>query len=133
MKITHQAIVPPGNENDISMYQMSPAVISGDLVYVSGQLGIQEDGVVPSDPGIQAEVALAHVGRILKEAGCDYCNVMSLNTFIVGSVGESNKWFLPAKVKVFTAPFPVWTSVGVTNLAHPECVIEISVIARIPT
>lgn len=48
----------------------SPAIASGGLLFVSGQLGIDaQSGLMPDSVEDQTRLALANLGTILKEAG----------------------------------------------------------------
>ena len=42
-------------------------VRAGNLVFVSGSVGIRADGSIPEDPAQQMEVALANVDVVIKD------------------------------------------------------------------
>jgi reactive intermediate/imine deaminase len=64
----------------------SPAVICGDMVYVSGQLPVAKDG--SHNPSAifeaQAETALANLQAVLAEAGCNLHDMVKVTAYIVG-------------------------------------------------
>jgi reactive intermediate/imine deaminase len=63
----------------------SPAIQAGDTLYLSGHLGRDPvtTKIVPG--GIEAETrqTLANIGAVLREAGMDYADVVSVTAFIV--------------------------------------------------
>lgn len=113
-------------------YGMSPGVQSGEFVFVSGQLGIETDGTIPADGARQAELAFEALSRVLAAAGATLQDIIQLQTFQVGSMLETNEWFLPVKSRYISAPYPSWTGFGVTSLGGEGAIIEIGAIARIP-
>jgi len=54
----------------------SKAVRAGDFVFLSGQLGNQADGTMPTGMEAQARQAMANVGAILKEEGLGWSDVV---------------------------------------------------------
>jgi enamine deaminase RidA (YjgF/YER057c/UK114 family) len=126
-------LVPAGMEESGPRYGMSPGVRSGELIFVSGQLGIDEDGSVPDDGPRQAELAFEALARVLAEAGAGLEDIIQLQTVHVGDVTEALEWFLPIKSRYIRAPYPSWTGFGVASLAGDGTVLEIGAIARVPT
>ncbi|QDA36328.1 RidA family protein (plasmid) [Paracoccus liaowanqingii] len=108
----------------------SPAVRSGDLLFVSGQVGSREDGS-PEDtyPG-QVERAFKNLAAVLEAAGCSFDDIIDVTTFHTDPEAQLPA-LMPVKERYFPSrPFPAWTAVGVTWLAGFD--LEIKVIARIP-
>ncbi|MCX6553101.1 MAG: RidA family protein [Acidobacteria bacterium] len=62
----------------------SPAILAGDTLYLSGQLGRDPATAKLVPGGIEAETrqALANLGEVLKAAGMDFRNVVSVTAFI---------------------------------------------------
>ncbi|MFD1911286.1 RidA family protein [Halodurantibacterium flavum] len=108
----------------------SPAVRSGDLLFVSGQVGSREDGE-PEDTYLgQVERAFANLGAVLEAAGASFDDIIDVTTFHTDPETQFPV-FMPVKERFFPGrPFPTWTAVGVTWLAGFD--LEIKVIARIP-
>ncbi|WP_199285676.1 RidA family protein [Cereibacter sphaeroides] len=109
----------------------SPAVRSGDLLFVSGQVGSREDGS-PEDSYLgQVERAFANLGAVLQAAGCGFQDIIDVTTFHTDPEAQL-PILMPVKERFFpSTPFPTWTAVGVTWRAGFD--LEIKVIARIPT
>ena len=62
----------------------SQAKIAGNMLFASGQIPIiPETGeIAQGDITVQAEQAIKNVGEILKEAGCDYTDVIKTTCFL---------------------------------------------------
>jgi enamine deaminase RidA (YjgF/YER057c/UK114 family) len=124
------AIFPANRHALYEQHGYSAAVQSGDLLFVSGQVGVQEDGTVETDFGAQVRLAFRNLRATLKAAGCSFDDIIDVTTFHT----DPQKQFeilLPIKDEFFPAPpFPNWTAVGVTWLSGFD--FEIKVIARIP-
>lgn len=124
-------LMPAGAEEVAQTYGLAPGVRFGNLVFVSGQLGIDEDGRIPADGARQAELAFLALESVLAEAGATLADIVQLQTFHKGGMAESNEWFLPVKQRFIHAPFPSWTGFGVADLGGDGALIEIGAIARI--
>jgi 2-iminobutanoate/2-iminopropanoate deaminase len=63
----------------------SQAIVHGDLVFVSGQLGIDPESneVVAGGIAAQTERALENVRAILEEAGSSLANVLQSSIFLI--------------------------------------------------
>lgn len=124
-------LIPEGMEEVGETYGLAPGVRSGSLIFVSGQLGIDETGTIPADGARQAELAILAVERILAEAGATLRDIVQLQTFHKGGMAATNEWFLPVKSRFFPAPYPSWTGFGVADLGGEGALIEIGAIARV--
>lgn len=65
----------------------SQAVVAGDLVFVSGQLGMPPGGVPGKTVEEQTRLALGNVEHILKAAGSSMENVLKTTIFL-GNMGD---------------------------------------------
>lgn len=107
----------------------SPAIRSGDLLFVSGQVGCHEDGRPIADTGQQIEQAFKNLASVLDAAGCGFEDVVDVTTFHIEPESHLEALFT-AKQKYFgQKPYPNWTAVGVTWLSGFR--FEIKAIARI--
>ena len=61
-------IIPEGMEIFYDDYQFSPAVQVGEMLVISGQLGIGEDGAIPEDIATQMDNAFQAIGQVLATA-----------------------------------------------------------------
>ena len=67
---------PPQNDT------YSQAVRLGDVIYVSGQLGVAPGGTLPEQFGAQVRQALENVALVLKAAGSSLSLVAKVNIFV---------------------------------------------------
>jgi enamine deaminase RidA (YjgF/YER057c/UK114 family) len=108
----------------------SAAIRSGDLLFVSGQVGSRADGSAEPDFETQVRRAFANLEAVLEAAGCTFADVVDVTTF---HTDPENQFpvVMGVKSEVFPqAPYPNWTALGVNWLAGFD--FEIKVIARIP-
>ncbi len=60
-----------------------PAVRAGDFVYLSGQVGKDENGtMVAGSIEEETRATLETVKRVLKEAGCELADVVKVTTYL---------------------------------------------------
>jgi reactive intermediate/imine deaminase len=78
----------------------SDAVRVGDVLYLSGQLGIGADGKLADGIEAQTRQALENVGAILKRAGLGYTDVFHCTAML----SDMANW--PAMNKVYVTYFP---------------------------
>jgi len=108
----------------------SAAIRSGDLLFVSGQVGSRADGTPEPDFAAQVQLAFDNLKATLAAAGCTFADLIDVTTFHT----DPEKQFptiMAIKNSVFPQPpYPNWTAVGVTWLAGFD--FEIKVIARLP-
>lgn len=128
---TRKAIFPANPHALYQQHGYSPAIASGDLLFVSGMVGAREDGSPEPELGAQIQLAFDNLQGVLAGAGGSFDNVVDLTFFLVdpeasvGLVLEAMKRAFPLE------PLPNVTAVGVNWLAGFQ--VEIKVIARIPS
>ncbi len=129
--MTKREVVYPANRQALyDKHAYSPAIKSGDLLFVSGQVGSREDGSPEPDFADQVQRAFDNLEAVLAAAGATFDDIVDVTSFHT----DPEKQFetvLKVKDKVFpTKPYPTWTAIGVNWLAGFD--FEIKVIARIP-
>ena len=61
----------------------SPAVKLGDFVYLSGQLGMNTEGVLVSDDVVeQTHASMKNIGNLLAEIGLSYRHIVKTTVFV---------------------------------------------------
>ena len=60
----------------------SQAIISGNFVFASGQLGLNDQGVLEGDIATQTENAIKHLSEVLVAAGSGLENVVKTTCFL---------------------------------------------------
>ena len=125
------AIFPAGRQALYEINQYSAAIRSGDLLFVSGQVGSREDGSAEPDFARQVNLAFENLQAVLKAAGCTLDDVVDVTSF---HTDPENQFAIVNEVRLHhfgEPPYPNWTAVGVNWLAGFD--FEIKVIARIPS
>ena len=109
-------------------FHFSQANRVGDIIWVSGQVGIDDKLTPASGMAAQARLAFEGLQRTLAAAAATLDDVVELTTFHIDLRGEMEQF---AKVKDEYLPrnYPAWTAVGVTQLALPELRVEIRAVA----
>lgn len=78
----------------------SDAVRVGDILYLSGQIGIGPDGKLPDGIEAQTKQAMENVGAVLKRAGLGYDRLFHCTAFL----SDMKNW--PAFNSVYVGYFP---------------------------
>ena len=115
-------INPPGTEAIYRSWHFSQAVRVGDMVFVSGQVGMDDKGVAEGIEA-QARAALGNLKRVLEAAGATLGDVVELTTFHV-DMGETAA-FGKVKDEFFPESYPAWTAVGTSALVLPPLRVEV--------
>ena len=109
----------------------SPAMVVGNLVFVSGQAGREpRTGALASDVEGQTEQALRNVAAILEAAGSDLAHVIRCGVFLV-DMREFQK-MNGVYARMFGAHRPARTTVEVSGLPGDGLRVEIDAVAALP-
>lgn len=112
-------------------YRISQAIRFGDLVFVSGQAAIDENGLVGvGDFDAQADQAFRNLQAVLKAAGSGLDRVLKVTIFLTDMAANFPK-IVDLRGRWFSEPYPADTIVEVTSLALPELEIEIEAVAAV--
>ena len=123
-------VFPTGRHALYEAHRYSAAIRSGDLLFVSGQVGSRPDGSPEPDFARQVELAFDNLKATLAAAGCTFDDIVDVTSFHTDPEHQFDT-IMDVKNRVFASqPYPNWTAVGVTWLAGFD--FEIKVIARIP-
>jgi 2-iminobutanoate/2-iminopropanoate deaminase len=107
----------------------SPGILVDGTLYVSGQMGTDlKTREIPANFDDEVRNALNTVGLILKQAGMDYQDVVSVTVYL--SDMELFAKMNTIYASYFKEPRPARATVGISKLASPQGHIEISVTAR---
>ncbi|TRO90059.1 RidA family protein [Glycocaulis profundi] len=124
-------VFPEGRHALYDAHGYSAAIQSGDLLFVSGQVGSRADGTPEPDFAAQVRLAFDNLRRVLEAAGASFDDIIDLTTFHTDPENQFET-IMAVKGEVFPEPpYPNWTAVGVTWLAGFD--FEIKVIARVPS
>ena len=117
--MSRKVVTPAGmaaNPNPIS-----PAVVVGDFVFVSGQTARDQQGVER-----QTRAVLEKLGAILRAAGSDYGNVARCGVYLK-DVADFQKMNAVYR-EFFPTDYPARSTIG-APLAHPDILVEIDCVA----
>ncbi|KFE58468.1 RidA family protein [Hyalangium minutum] len=124
------AIFPANRHGLYEAHRYSAAIRSGDLLFVSGQVGSREDGSPEPVFADQVRRAFANLRAVLSAAGCTFDDVIDVTTFHTDPEAQFETIMAVRGEEIGEPPYPNWTAVGVNWLAGFD--FEIKVIARIP-
>ncbi len=123
-----QAIIPTGMEYVYDQIHYAPAVRVGHTVYVSGQIGRNDQRHMVEGSEAQIVQAFENLRRVLEAAGAGFADVVDLTTFHTDM--RELPLFMRVKDRYLTRDFPAWTAVGVASLGGaPGCIVEIKAVA----
>jgi reactive intermediate/imine deaminase len=111
-------------------YRLSQGFRVGDLLFVSGQTGIDEKGelVGIGDFDAQADQAFRNLERVLEAGGSSLERVVKVTIFLTDMAASFPK-IVELRGQWFRPPYPADTIVEVRSLYRPEVEIEIEAIA----
>jgi 2-iminobutanoate/2-iminopropanoate deaminase len=111
-------------------YRLSQGFRVGDLLFVSGQTGIDEKGelVAVGDFDAQADQAFRNLARVLENGGSSLERVFKVTIFLTDMAANFPK-IVELRGHWFRPPYPADTIVEVRSLYRPEVEIEIEAIA----
>ncbi|GEN23033.1 hypothetical protein HCU01_09820 [Halomonas cupida] len=129
--VQREAIIPAKRHALYEAHRYSAAIRSGDLLFVSGQVGSRDDGSPEPDFERQVQQAFDNLTTVLEAAGCTFQDVIDITTFHTDPEAQFETIMAVRDRAIGDPPYPNWTAVGVNWLAGFD--FEIKVIARIPS
>jgi len=110
-------------------FRLSQGFRVGDLLLISGQAAIDENGdlVGVGDFDAQAEQTFRNLARVLEAGGSSLDRVVKVTIYLTDMANFPK--IVELRGTWFTPPYPADTIVEVTSLALPELEIEIEAIA----
>lgn len=118
-------IVPDEARKTYENWHFAPAVVHGDLVFVSGVVGSGESA---ED---EFRNAWQSLGRTLEAAGVGYEDIVDTTLYIV-DLQNNTRAMAKVKDEFIKEPYPASTWIGITELVISGARAEIKVIARRP-
>ena len=127
--MTKKALFPPGSEGQATQIRVSPGIISGNHVFLTGVTGSLPDGSMPEAAEDQFRSAFDKIGSVLAEAGLSHDAIVEMTTYHV-RIHEHFDLFNEIRCEYVSEPFPAWTAVEVASLRRTGAIVEIRVIAN---
>jgi enamine deaminase RidA (YjgF/YER057c/UK114 family) len=127
---TYQSVVP--NDKWPARYTFSPATRVGNLVFLSGTTGTDDEGniVGPGDIVAQTRRIFEKFALILQSAGGDLSNIVETTDYVL-SLEEYKKTAALRRELFRGPPWPAATGVVVAGLIREGALIEIKGIAAL--
>jgi reactive intermediate/imine deaminase len=111
---------------------LSPGVRVGDILFVSGNVGVDSSGnlVGPGDCEAQSRQVMANIQTIVEAAGGSMQDVVKITCFLT----DVNNYPAYGKVRSETWPSspPASSTVIVAGLVRPEYLVEVEAVVRMP-
>ncbi|MBC9251190.1 hypothetical protein A9179_12970 [Pseudomonas alcaligenes] len=127
-KLKRQSINPPPTQSIYDHFHFSQATRVGDMIWVSGQVGIDASMSPGKDIEEQSHLAFQALKHVIEEAGASLSDVVELMTFHTELQGDMPT-FAKVKDQYFPDRYPSWTAIGIAQLALPELRVEIRAVA----
>lgn len=125
-----EAIFPAGSRGLYERNRYSAGIRSGDLLFVSGQVGSREDGSPEPDFELQVRLAFDNLAAVLEAAGCTLEDVIDVTTYHTDPDAQFETVRAVRETLIGEPPYPTWTAVGARLLFGFD--FEIKAVARIP-
>ena len=106
------------------------AVVSGDIVYLSGVVAGTRPG--ETDLKLAYDRAFQRIGKTLKRAGASWDDVVDITSFHTDLKSQIPA-IVEVKSKYVHAPPPAWTAIQVVRLIPDNGITEIKIVAKLPT
>lgn len=123
-------VIPPGVAPNPAL---SPGVIVGDLLFVSGHVAIGKDGNVVGvgDAEAQSRQVMANIKDVVTAAGAKMEDVAKITCFItdIANYGGYSK----VRAETWRNDPPASSTVVVAGLVRPELLVEVEAIVRMPS
>ena len=109
----------------------SHVVITGDTIYLAGQVSIAPDGslVGVGNPSAQAEQIYQNLENALAAAGATLSDVVKTTTYIIKP--EYVEAVRESRLRYFNENPPTSTLLVISQLARPEFLMEVEAIAYV--
>lgn len=120
-------INPPGVAASPAYHHGALASGVKDVLFISGQVGMKEDGSVAEGAGAQAEQAMKNLHAVLKAAEMDIASVAKFTIFVTDAAHVQE--VVQAATPYWRSPSPAVTLLVVKGLASPALLVEIEAIA----
>lgn len=113
-------------------YNISLGIRTGNLLFLSGQASVNENGelIGQGDFDAQVDQVFRNLSRLLENAGSSLDNVVKVTIFLTDM--SNFKKIIEVRKTYFSPPYPADTIMEVNSLANSEWLIEIEAIAISP-
>lgn len=127
--MSRRHVVPEGVYPPTADFSQAIRVTGGDLVFVSGIIGMRPDGTMPDTARGQIDLAFQNLVAVLAAADAAPSDVVKVNVFVREDFRLVRDDLREIRGRYFTEDFPVSTLVQVAGFADPRYLFEIEAIA----
>ncbi|AGT10999.1 hypothetical protein JCM7686_pAMI4p311 (plasmid) [Paracoccus aminophilus JCM 7686] len=117
-----------------SIPQTSQAIFvdGGGLLFVSGQVALDESGIVGGDLRAQLEQSFTNLKAVLNQAGATFDNVVKMSIYVVDYQKEMIETIRQVRGRYVNLECPPASAlIGVSSLFMPGLLVEVEAIASI--
>jgi 2-iminobutanoate/2-iminopropanoate deaminase len=113
----------------LAPYAISPGWQVGDLLFLSGQAAIDEQGQIVGAADFDAQLVqvFTNIDRLLHAAGSSRDQIVKVTIYLTDM--QNFPKIVQARKDYFTPSYPADTTVEVKALALPDLMVEIDAIA----
>ncbi|MBL6928148.1 MAG: RidA family protein [Rhodospirillales bacterium] len=125
-----ELIIPKGMENIYDRKLYAPGVRVGNLLYVSGMLGRDENLNVIPEIEAQFVQLFENMKMVLEAGGASFESIIELVGYFV-EMQRDFSLYQDVRDRYIRADFPAQTAIGVRELSTPGLLLELKCIALV--
>lgn len=126
--IERQAIIPKGMEAIYENIHYAPAVRVGNTLYISGQIGRDENMKLVEDREAQFVQTFENMKKVLTAAGASFDDIVDVTSFHTDM--RDLPLYMQVRDRYFTGNYPAWTAIGAASLCGaPGYFLEVKAVA----
>lgn len=128
--MTKRAIIPNKMRQACAELKISPGIMSGNHLFLTGVTGSAADGTMPAAPDAQIRAAFEKIAEVLHHGGLSFAAIVEMTTYHIG-IDQHFDLFSEIRGHYVKEPFPAWTAVEVAGLRRAGAIVEIRAIASL--
>ena len=123
-----QAIIPQGMETIYENIRYAPAVRVGNTLYISGQIGRDENMKLVEEKEAQFVQTFENMKKVLAAAGATFDDIVDVTSFHTDM--RDLPLYMQVRDRYFTGNYPAWTAIGAASLCGaPGYFLEVKAVA----
>ena len=121
-------IIPPGASPNPAL---SPGIQVGEILYVSGHVGIDASGKLVGEGDCEAQTrqVFANIEAVVKAAGGNMANVVKITCFLTDVANYPA--YSKVRAETFPGVPPASSTVIVAGLVRPELLVEVEAVVNL--
>lgn len=119
-----KAVIPAPMRAVVDKAGYLPGILIDNLLVMSGQIGRDESLRIPQDAEQQFQLCWDNLDLVLRKAGGTFDDVIDITSYHV-NMSAHMPLFRQIKDQRFPRATCCWTCIGVSELAHPDLLVEI--------